>query len=209
MDDRPADARLEVEDAIASWPRVDDEFGNQDYLALRSLTFIALYEGDVAAAVRTRREWDRYFGSLLRRVHFLRQDALYWLGAIALLEARASAPRERARSLRIVERAVRALRRIALPMAASSALQLEAGMWACRGDEGRAREALERALADADARGLELHGACLRWRLAEGAKDGRVRRAEAEAWMGEQPVREPERLVRAVLPGCYGFLPRR
>jgi hypothetical protein len=211
VEDRPDDARRDVLDAIASWPRIDDEFGNQDYLALRNLTYVAIYEGDAAEVARKLPEWKRYFGSLISRVIFLRQDALYWTGAASLFLARATgrgAPEtERASHLRAAERAARDLQRFDLPMAAASALHLRAGVAACRGETDLARDLLAKALVEAEAHGTDLHAACIRWRLAEllghggDGSEGRELRAKADEWMGTNAVRAPARLVAAVLPG--------
>jgi hypothetical protein len=204
-DDRPDEARREVKDAIASWPRVDPEFGNQDYLAVRSLTYVALYAGDLDGMAGLQPEWRRYFASLIARVAFLRQDALWWGGAVAL--ARASREQRdvqrRGRRLREARRAMRELEGFDLPMARASAAHLRAGIAACEGREDAARDALRAALALAEARGTELNAACIRARLASlvGGDEGRALRAASEEWMAAQGVRCPERLVAATLPG--------
>jgi serine/threonine protein kinase len=205
--DRPAQARRDVEDAIASWPRVDGEFANQDYLALRNLTYVALYAGDVSRATAMLPTWQRYFASLLRRVTFLRQDALWFVGAIALARAAAAReandPRENARRLRDAGRAADDLARIDLPMARASMLHLRAAIAHGRGDEGAAIDLLREALRHADARGTVLNAACLRARLGAivGGDEGRALRRACDEWMREQDVQAPERLIGAVLPG--------
>ncbi len=90
--------------------------------------YVAIYEGDVGGGDQRQLvpEWKRYFASLLSRVVFLRQDALFWTGACALVLARVASGRERARRLRAARRALRELERIDLPMAAAYALQLAA-----------------------------------------------------------------------------------
>ncbi len=209
IDDRPDDARRDVLDAIASWPRVDSEIANQDYLALRNLTYVALYQRDLDELARKEAEWARYFGSLLSRVAFLRQDALFWSGAAALVRARAGRGGERARGVRIAARAVRDLERFDLPMAAANALHLRAGIAACAEDFAAARDALSQALVLAERQATELHAACIRWRLAEvlagkssqPSEEARGLAAMAREWMKAEEVRAPERLVEAVLPG--------
>jgi hypothetical protein len=204
-DDRPEEARRDVMDAIASWPRVDGEFANQDYLALRNLTYVAIYEGNVDEVARRAPEWRRYFSSLLSRIAFLHQDALYWIGASALLQARSAPVSEREGFLRSAERAARRLGGFDLPMAAAYAQHLRAGVAACRNQEAVLHEALARALSLAETQGAELHAACIRWRLSELlGGDERGHGASARGWMQSQGVRAPERLVAALLPGVAG-----
>jgi hypothetical protein len=205
--DRPDEARRDVEDAIASWPRVDGEFANQDYLALRNLTYVALYAGDVERATAMLPGWRRYFASLLRRVAFLRQDALWFVGAVALARAAAArdagAATESTRRLREARRAAEDLARIDLPMARASTLHLRAALAHGGGDAGGAASLLRDALRDADARGNVLLAACVRARLAAivGGEEGRALRAACDAWMRTEDVQAPDRLIGAVLPG--------
>jgi hypothetical protein len=203
--DQPNDARREVEDAIAIWPRADDSFGNQDYLALRGLTAVALYERDERAAVDLLPRWDRYFASLLGRVPFLRLDALWNVGSVALLRAGASLARgeaTRARAhLREARRARAEVMRIDSPYARANGGLLRIGVALFDGDLDAAVLALREGILDADARGADLHGAVMRARLgaildgAEGSSLGQ----SAQEWMRAQNVRDPSSLTGTVL----------
>ncbi len=206
--DRPDDARRDVKDAIASWLPGSQVFGNQDYLALRSLTHIALYAGDVDAHARELGAgWQRYFGSLLRELVFLRHDALFLTASLAL--ARAATARRRgdesgARVL-LAEAHARTARlaRMPMPMAADYVSLLRAGLAAHTAGEGAAVPFLRVALARSLERGTALHAAVLRRRLGEtvGGSEGRALQGASDAWMRAQEIANPERLTAGTLPG--------
>jgi hypothetical protein len=204
--DRPDEARREVEDAIAAWPRTRMDFGNQHYLALRGLTSVALYERDERAAAALLPQWRRYFASLLARVPFLRMDALWNVGAIALVRAFASRARgrtaETAERLREARRARDEVGAIDLAYARANALQLAAGIALLEGNTDAEIRALREGIDDADARGAELHAAAMRARLARvaGGAEGETLRRASATWTKREHVREPERLFATVLP---------
>jgi eukaryotic-like serine/threonine-protein kinase len=205
LPDRPNEARREVEDAIAIWPRADDSFGNQDYLALRGLTAIALYERDERAATDLLPRWRRYFASLLGRVPFLRLDALWNVGSVALLRAggalaRGEATQARAH-LREARRARADVMRIESPYARANGGLLRIGIALLEGDLDAAVLALREGIRDADARGADLHGAVMRARLGailDGDEGSSLKRS-AQEWMRAQNVRDPPRLAGTVL----------
>ena len=205
--DRPAEARREVEDAIAAWPRTGTTFGNQHYLALRGLTAVSLYERDDLAAAALLPQWRRYFASLLARVPFLRLDALWNVGAIALLRASAARAKgdagQATARLHEARRAREEVARIESPYARGNGLLLRIGICALEGDVAATVRTLREGIHDADTRGADLHGAAMRARLgaiASGAEGDAFARAAA-AWMRKENVRDPERLIGAVLPG--------
>jgi hypothetical protein len=213
--DRPDEARADVEEAIGSWLEDSGDFGNQEYLALRSLSYIALYAGDLAAAEGLLPQWARYFASLMGRVVFLRQDALMFIGSIALARAIAARTRGDQRAfrsrMREAKRAARDVLGIALPMARGHALHLRAGIHAVEGDGDGAIAALREGLAHAEARRIALDVACLQLRLATllGAREGhsaaqaeaRDLRLVAERWFAAEGAISPARMIAVVLPG--------
>jgi hypothetical protein len=205
LHDLPHEARREVEDAIAIWPRADDSFGNQDYLALRGLTAIALYERDERAAVDLLPRWRRYFASLLGRVPFLRLDALWNVGSIALLRAGAALARGEATQARTHLREARRARadvmRIESPYARANGGVLRIGIAGLEGDLDAEVLALREGIQDADTRGADLHGAVMRARLGailDGDEGSSLERS-AKEWMRAQNVRDPLRLTGTVL----------
>jgi hypothetical protein len=206
--DAPAEARHDVKDAIAAWLPGQADFGNQHYLATRSLTHIALYDGSAESeAADLDARWKRYDGSLLARVQFLQQDALWMRAGWSLARALAA----RARGEATVERAHLdaarryrvGLARLDLPMAHAAGARLDAGIAAVEGDEARAVARLRDAIVLADAQETELYAACLRWRLGRvvGGSEGDLLVKTAESWLGERGVRVPERMAAAHVPG--------
>jgi hypothetical protein len=206
VEDRPAEARRDVEDAIAAWPKVGTDFGNQHYLALRGLTSVALYERDEHAAAALLPRWRQYFASLLGRVPFLRMDAFWNVGAIALVRAEAARARGEesvvATRLREARRARDEAARIDLPYARANAAQLTIGIAALEGDGVALEQALRGGILDTDARGAELHAAAMRLRLAAlvRGEEGEALARTGGAWMTRERVRDPERLIATVLP---------
>ena len=204
-EDRPDEARQEVEDAIAAWPSTGSSFANQHYLALRGLTVVALYERDERAAIALLPRWKRYFTSLLGRAQFLRMDALWNVGSIALLRASKALARggasEVAPRLREAGRAFEEAARIDIPYARGNALLLRIGIATMKNDAEAAMIALHEGIRDAEARGSDLHAAVMRARLAVllGGSEGAALRETADAWMKRAGVRDPARLMGTVL----------
>jgi hypothetical protein len=206
--DRPEQARADVEDAIASWLPDSDEFGNQQFLALRSLTWIALYAGDVeAVGDALERRWQRFFSSLSRYVELLLQDALMLLGGLSVAraaEARRRGDRSAMREhVRVAQKRIHKLARIRLPMAEESTLRLRAGLAACTDEPEVAARWLQEALART-ARGESwLQVAAIRRRLGAtlGGSEGGALRADGDAWMAAEGFVDPERMTAAILPG--------
>jgi hypothetical protein len=206
-EDRPADARADVLDALASWLPGYRELGNQQYLAMRSLTHIALYEGDPEThADDLTARWRGFFGSMLASVDFLRQDGLWSSGAWLLARARAARERGAASAARAhlaeAKRRLRRLQKIDLPMARGHAARLAAGVAAA---EDRPEEVVSRlrdALALDDAAEAMLYASCLRLRLGDrlGGDEGAALRRAGEAWLAERGVRAPERMAAAHVP---------
>jgi eukaryotic-like serine/threonine-protein kinase len=91
------------------------------------------------------------------------------------------------------------------PWSAPLALLVRAGVAATRGDRNLAL----RLLVDSEAglRGAEmaLHAAAARHRrgLLVGGDEGRALRADAEAWMAAQSIRNPERMAVMLAPGRF------
>jgi hypothetical protein len=206
--DRPAEARADVEDAIGSWLPSSDDFGNQQFLALRSLTWIALYAGDVeAVGDALERRWQRFFSSLSRYVELLLQDALMLLAGLSLARA-ANARRRGDRAatrahLRAAHKRVQRLARIRLPMAQESTLRLRAGLAACADEPEAAARWLREALARTARAESSLQVAAIRRRLGAvlGGSEGGALRADGDAWLAAEGFVDADRMTAAILPG--------
>jgi hypothetical protein len=209
--DRPETARADIEDAIASWLPGSDELGNQQFLALRSLTFTALYANDVeAVGDALEQRWQRFFSSLSRYVELLLQDALMLLGGLSLARAAEAARRGDAAAtrshLRAARRRIDRLSRIGLPMAQESTLRLRAGLAACSGDLQSATFWLREALARAQRSDSQLQVAAIQRRLGAllGGSEGGALRAGGQTWMATEGFASPDRMTTAILPGWPG-----
>lgn len=206
--DRPDEARRDIEDAIASWLPGSDDFGNQQFLALRSLTWIALYAGDAESVGDVlEQRWQRFFSSLSRYVELLLQDALMLLGGLSLARAaearRRGDPAATRAHLRTARGRIHRLARIRLPMAQESTLRLRAGLAACSGDPVTASHWLREALTRALRSDSQLQVAALRRRLGAtlGGSEGASLRAEGDAWLAAEGFVNPDRMSAAILPG--------
>ena len=206
--DDAAEARRDVSDAIASWLPGRDDFGNQHYLALRSLTYIAMYDGTVdAQAARLEPQWRRFSGSLLRHVVLLKQDGLMLTAGFALARAvearRRGDLREAARLLRVARRDAAALARVPIPMAQAAAPRVLAGVAALAGDEEGAVRHLREALARAEATGEALIAAAIQLRLGELLRggEGADLTGLGQTWMAREGVVHPARMTAALVPG--------
>jgi hypothetical protein len=205
---QPDEARRDIEDAIASWLPGTDEFGNQQFLALRSLTWTALYAGDAeSVGDELEQRWQRFFSSLSRYVELLLQDALMLLGGLSLARAAEARRRGDAAAMRAHLKTARGriqrLARIRLPMAQESTLRLRAGLAACAGDPVAASLCLRDALTRALRSDSQLQVAAIRRRLGAtlGGSEGGSLRREGDAWMASEGFVSPDRMSAAVLPG--------
>ncbi|HEX4457841.1 MAG TPA: AAA family ATPase, partial [Polyangia bacterium] len=201
-------ARRDVSDAIAGWLPGRDDFGNQHYLALRSLTYIALYAGDVdAVADALTAKWQRFYGTLLRHVLLLQQDGRMLTAQLALARAVNARQRGDATAAAALVRSARhdaaALARVKLPMARAALPRVLAGLAALAGDDAAAVGHLREALVRAEANHAALYAAAIRRRLGAlvGGSEGAALVAAADAYFAGEGVRHPARMTAALVSG--------
>jgi hypothetical protein len=105
--------------------------------------------------------------------------------------------------LRAASRDAADLRLERTPVAAALSRLSEAGVAWVYGDRPRALTALESAAAAFDAADMRLYAASVRRRRGEilGDAQGRDLVADADRWMLEQGIRNPERMAAALVPG--------
>jgi hypothetical protein len=171
---------------------------------------IGLYAGDLQAAwERLRTGWPHYRRS---RLHYY--EALYIEPlnlrvrlAIALAAGARSGGRatETKRFLAAAERDARRIERERAHWGDGLARMLRAGVAATRGDRATALalvSAAERSLHAAD---MELYAAAARRRRGEvlGGNEGQTLVESADLWMGEEGIRNPERMTAMLIPGVW------
>jgi hypothetical protein len=185
--DEPARARQELGELMGRWSH--QGFHVQHMNRLYDDTQIDLYEGDGAAA------WRRLaaaWPTLQRSKLLLVQQVRIFMGHLrgrAALAAGASAD-----MLREAEREARALSREGAAWATALEALLRAGAAARRGRRDEALALLREGEGRCESAGLGLYAAAARWWRDDG-------RADAEAWMHGQGVRQPGRLAAMMVPG--------
>jgi len=207
--DRVADARADVDDALASWvtPEGVDPISNQLFWAVKARTIIALYAGRAEAeAVELDADWARVEDGPLWAVPAVRTEGAVWCCAAAIARAgearRTGSPQVKAnlararRYLKIIARSPLPVSRILVPEIGSAIAHLQ-------GDEAGAIARLREALPLLEAAAMPSTAAIVRWRLGQllGGDQGAALIDDARAWMRAKGVVRPDRFVAATLPG--------
>ena len=99
----------------------------------------------------------------------------------------------------VARAAARRIARRAVPWSDPIALLVEAGCASLDGRTSAARTHLRDAADAFDRADMRLYAAVARWRL--GQLEGGTLRAESEAWMTAQTIRNPARLTAMLAPG--------
>jgi hypothetical protein len=201
--DQPLEARREGARAARAWS--SDGFHLQHYnFELFSDGQIGLYLGEAAAAhARIAALWPVLRASMLTQIQHLRIEALHVRARCALAAAAAARGGARDRWLRGVERDLRRIARERAPWTRGWVELLAAGIAAGRGDDDGAAAWAREAAARCEATGMRLYAAAARRRLGEllrGDEGGRLV-ANADAWMAEQGIRDPRRMMMVLAPG--------
>jgi hypothetical protein len=197
--DEPRRARSELDEVMRRWSH--DGFHVQHMNRLLDEVQIDLYEGDGGSAWRRLAEkWPLLESSHLLRVQQVRVFLWHLRGRSAL--AAAAQGHEPGPLLRAAECDARALWREAVPWARALSQLLYAGAAAGRGDQGQAVELLRDAAARCDAVAMRLFAAAARRQLGTwmGGEEGRTLVKAADAWMKEQRVLRPERMMALLVP---------
>ncbi len=110
---------------------------------------------------------------------------------------------EKAQHIREAEKNTRRLKAEKRPDAIAYSNLILAGVANCYGNEERAVELLKSAHAGFQAVEMALHAAAARRRLGQllGGDEGRALVASADAWMTNQQIRNPSRMVAVLAPG--------
>src|SRR5262249_53914429 len=134
------------------------------------------------------------------RVESVRIDATYLRGATAV--AAAPAGPKGAGLLKEAERDARALAKEEQPYAQAFSRALAASVALSRGRPDRAPVPYAEAATAFDALDMGLHVASMRWRQGEVVQgdEGRALVDGADAWMREQGIVRPDRMVAMLAP---------
>ena len=197
-DDPQAARQLAEEVAAASRPG----FTVNRYNALIAQIQADLYCGEAAPARRRLQEnWQALKKSLLLRVKLARIETLQVQGRIALSLAAEGV--ETDAQLESVARDAKAIAAKNGPWAEALATLLRAGSAAVRREAAACRELLLSAVQTFEAVDMALYAAAARHRLGEitGGQEGHDLMTDAEAWMREQRIVDPQRITAMLAPG--------
>lgn len=205
--DAPDEARRDVEHAIQRWSH--QAFHIQHLWAIVGKMEIALYCGDVVEAWNViNGGWPGLARSLILRVQQPFVGALHHRARCALAMASVAGPHQtyRAELLRSAERDARRIERERTMYGDGLSRLVGAGVAATRGyieEAATLADRAEIALLSAD---MGLYAAAARRRRGEllGGDQGRALIADADAWMSNQKVKNPRRMVEMLAPGKWG-----
>jgi hypothetical protein len=203
-DDRPDTAQAEVHDAISQWP--GNYFYVQHWWAFIAETEIALYRGDAAGAWRLVMErWGPLRQSLLMGVRYIKLESLFHRGAAALALACVINGREQEALLARAAADAKKIEREKAGWAIPMAHVLRAGVAAAWGDKKGSLEYLKAAATEFESAGMAMYATAARRRIGEiiSGDDGREVIQEADAWMTQQQIRNPERMAQMLVPGRF------
>lgn len=195
--DDPNRARAEVIDALSDWSH--EGFHLQHYSSLTALVQIELYTGDTEVAWKhIHGQWKALQQSMLLRSQILRIDAMYLLARTALASALNHPQR-----LKLAAKMAKRIGKEQMNWADPFVSVIRGAIAQQRGEATIAIEAIADALEKFESADMHLYAAAARRRLgaALGGQRGQEMIAEADAWMADQKVKNPELLTRMLAPG--------
>ncbi len=195
--DDPEGCRQATERALRAWTRQ-----GLHYNGMISGCLADLYEGRGEASFEHLLErWPKGPSSIVARIQVTRIEGLF-LRARSALAAAAEGGGD-AKRLRAAARDAGRLAREKAAYCQPMVDQIRAARAHLGGDDRSAEQGLRRAADGFTAADMHLAAAAARWRRGElaGGDEGRSQVAEAEAWMRDQEIRRPERMVAMLAPG--------
>src|SRR5262245_4290480 len=198
-DDQPEAAALEIDEVMSRWSQRG--FHAQHLFALIARLRVDLYGGQGAAARRRMHDaWPAYKRSQLHRSSIARivLNQLIASGALASWSDHA----HRGHLDREASAAADRLDRERIGYAGALALMLRGRLDSLRGDHARAIRAFRTAAEQFQALEMPLQEAATRFRLGEmlPPEEGRDLTRTAIDWLESQSIRNPEAMIRMVLP---------
>jgi hypothetical protein len=197
--EEPDKARAEVIEALKSWPH--EGFHLQHYVSLHALVQIELYTGDDEVAWKhVEGQWPALEHSMLLRTPAVRVEAMQLRARVAL--ATSGGGRD-AGKLRLAEKMARTIAKVDMSWSRPFATLIRATVAHQRGQAAQATALLSEAVQVFDRAEMRLHAAASRRRLGEKLRDERGSElvAQADAWMREQKIKNPEAMTRMLAPG--------
>jgi hypothetical protein len=187
MDDDPAGARGEVGAALS-------DFSRSSYFAQHLWGYFAhvaslLYEGkDADAVARETAEWPKIRGSGMMRIQFTRVLVGYVRGQLLALD-KSQPPGEASKLARLLEGE-------GIPWAAALARLLHGAAAVREGKVAVALEHLDEGAKLLEVQGAKTHAVAAR-RAASELRGALAPAGEADGWLRERGVRQPEQFARA------------
>jgi eukaryotic-like serine/threonine-protein kinase len=206
--DQVEQARANVAEARAIRMTTGDEFSNDELYAVSSLTYLALYAGDVERwAEELGTEWNRFRRAMASRVpYFSATSAAFELGLELELAARARRTGQASVARRHAGRAARAVHRargFRFGFMPGRSAAMAATLARYHGDDAAAVASLRQAIHCFDGQKSQGKAACVRQLLGGllGGSEGADLIAQASDWMTSAGICKPEQFVRAEIPG--------
>jgi hypothetical protein len=195
--------------AIGWAPR---EYTAQHYMHYTTMVDCALYREDgLAAWERTLETWPSHSRERFLMLTYIRDDLLRSRGRAALAASlalgrtgRTAVSGQSAAALRAIAlKCAREMKRHELDFALGFALLIESGVANVEGRRSTALLSLKGAIEAFDRGDMRLYREVARYCLGHLQRDegGREQLARASRWLGEQGVRNPERLAASIAPG--------
>jgi hypothetical protein len=191
-----------IETAIHGWSHAG--FHVQHMWHLRAGVENAIYEGrGMLAWTRVAQSWRAARGSLVARVQFTGIVLEELRGRAALAAAmEAASPRERAQLIDIAERAAKRIEKEHTEWGRVFSELLRAGAAFMRGRHEQAIRLLRHVETLGVRHEMFLHVASARRRLGEltGGDEGARLIAEGTSWMANEGIRNPDAMLRTIIP---------
>jgi hypothetical protein len=208
---RVEEARERQRVGIERWSR--KSFHVEHWWDLLAQVHIGLYVGEGESMRRLlAKKWKQLDKALLLRVQLTRTEAYQLRGRVQLaaaIERQGDPGTKTAKAAKVDQSLLRAVERDAqrvlaerMPWSQPLGDTLLAGVATVRGEMEPAQALWARAAAGFAAVDMALHAAVVRYRQGEamGGDEGAGLRREAEEWMRQQGIAEPERMARMLAP---------
>ena len=199
--DRADDARGEIDEAMGEWSKQGVHL--EHFYELLARANVALYSGRTSEGLdELESRWKPIAGALLFRLQSLRLLMRYIRARLCVAEGVEAGANGAALLARAASDA-KAIERERMEWSQPVAELIQAACSHARGDRARAVTLLRRAAAGFDGASMALHATVARSRLAQlvGGGEGESLSRDAAAWMAQEGVVAPERMIAMMAPG--------